>query len=424
MPDSTERAALLRRVQDDAAAVAQLAADLIAAPSENPPGDVTAAADVSRRWLDDRGLEYDLVVPAPGRENIVIEVDGAKSGPRVVLCAHLDTFPVGERDRWTVPPQAATVRDGAVYGRGASDMKGGAAAFLYVTWLASQWRDQLAGSLAYALVCDEESFGPFGARAVLEQRPELAGDAMLSTEPSSRRFVRFGEKGIVWGTATFEGPAGHAAYPSPGVSAIERASAFALDFASFDGWPRASRPAFDGDQRLRDIHDGAVVPGASDALDRALVNLGMIRGGAKRNLHAERCDVEVDVRLPVGASAAEAVTTLEHLVDRHGGRLDIELQSDPNATDPEHPLLDLVCENVAQVTGEQPLRTVGLGGTDSRLWRARGVPAAVFGPAPQTMGGPDELINIDELADITAVHAATVWDLLVERRPLVRTSAG
>jgi succinyl-diaminopimelate desuccinylase len=416
---STERAALLRRVQEDADIIVRLAADLIAAPSENPPGDVTAAAAVARRWLDDRGLDHELLIPAPGRENIVVEVEGAQGGPRVVLCAHLDTFPVGERDRWTVPPQAAIVRDGAVYGRGASDMKGGAAAFLYVMWLASQWRDQLSGSLAYALVCDEESFGPFGARAVLEQRPELAGDAMLSTEPSSRRFVRFGEKGMVWATATFEGPAGHAAYPSLGAGAIERASAFALEFASFDGWPDAARPAFDGDQRERDLHDAAVVPGASDALDRALVNLGVIRGGAKRNLHAERCDLEVDVRLPVGATAADAVTALERLVERHGGRLTVELQSEPNATDPEHPLLDLVCENVAQVTGVQPLRCVGLGGTDARLWRARDVPAAVFGPAPQTMGGPDEQVAVDELTDITAVHAATVWDLLVERRSLV-----
>src|SRR5262249_9644133 len=217
---------------------------------------------------------------------------------------------------------------------------------------------------------------------------------------------------------------GHGGYASAGAGAIERGSAFALEVASFDGWPGAARPAFGGDQRERALPDAAFVPGASDALDRVLVNLGVIRGGAKRNLHAERCDLEVDVRLPVGATAADAVTALERLVERHGGRLTVELQSDPNATDPEHPLLDLVCENVAQVTGAQPLRCIGLGGAAGRLGRARDVPAAVFGPAPQTMGGPDEQVAVDELADITAVHAATVWDLLVERRSLVRPSAG
>jgi succinyl-diaminopimelate desuccinylase len=276
------------------------------------------------------------------------------------------------------------------------------------------------GSLTLMLVCDEESFGPYGSRAVLEDRPELAGDALLSTEPSSHHVVRFGEKGLVWTTATFAAPAGHAAYPSSGRGAIERASAYALDVASYDAWPRAARAAFDGDPYRRDRQDAAISAGASDALDRTVVNIGVIRGGAKRNLRAERCEVEVDIRLPVGATAAEAIAVLEELADRHDGRLSVEVQGDPNMTDPDHPLVALVCSNVAQVVGSEPLPSMGLGATDARLWRALGIPAAVFGPAPQTMGGADERIDIGELAGVTAVHAATVWDLLVDRRPLVK----
>jgi succinyl-diaminopimelate desuccinylase len=54
-----------------------------------------------------------------------------------------------------------------------------------------------------------------------------------------------------------------------------------------------------------------------------------------------------------------------------------------------------------------------LGGTDSRLWRMRGVPALIYGPAPHNMGAPDEYVQINELIHVVKTHTLTAWDYLM-----------
>ena len=104
--------------------------ELIRIDSQNPePGESQCAA-----WAEDRlthgGHAVQRQTVAPGRDNLVVRLDGLRDRPRLVLMAHLDTVPVGEG--WTRPALEGEISGGRIYGRGACDMKAGMAIALNV----------------------------------------------------------------------------------------------------------------------------------------------------------------------------------------------------------------------------------------------------------------------------------------------------
>jgi succinyl-diaminopimelate desuccinylase len=286
-------------------------------------------------------------------------------------------------------------------------MKGGAAALMLVAALLAELRDALRGRLSLTLVCDEETFGEYGARWLLANRAELVGDALLSAEPSSLGIVRYGEKGFAWSTVEFAGPGGHGGYPGTGPSPIEAAARFLLAALEL------AEAGAAGDPRL----DATLGDGAAAALGATVVNVGAIAGGAKVNTKPERCRVEVDVRVPQGRRVSDAVARLDELAAAYDGELTVWNSGEPNASDPQDRLFRLLATNVETVTGSSPLLAVGLGCTDARLWRARGVPAAVFGPSPRSMGIADERVAAAELVAVAQAHALTAFDYLRRDEP-------
>src|SRR5699024_7322459 len=150
--------------------------------------------------------------------NLVARVIGAHEGPHLVLNAHLDVFPdsagqeksaqqtsAGASTATATETPAASQKSDHVVGRGAVDMKSGAAVFMVVMRLLNEQAHLIHGQISLCLVCDEETFGPYGSIALLKLFPDLKGDALLSTEPSSLSVVRRGERGFMWGTVTIQG---------------------------------------------------------------------------------------------------------------------------------------------------------------------------------------------------------------------------
>src|SRR5262245_237119 len=109
--------------------VLRIARALIAAPSENPPGDEDGPAAVAADVL--AGLDADpaIIRSDGGRPNVVAEL-GAGEGPSLAWNGHLDVVPAGDPATWTHDPWSGTVDAGRLVGRGSVDMKGGIAAAL------------------------------------------------------------------------------------------------------------------------------------------------------------------------------------------------------------------------------------------------------------------------------------------------------
>lgn len=370
----------------EATDVARLASGLMAAASPNPPGDVTAAASVATAHLDAHGIAYRRTQPVAGWWNITSSIEGNGPGPRMMFSGHLDTFPLlpGQRSGTSGEPKR-------VYGRGAVDMKGGVAALLSAYSALNATRQHWPGSVGLCLVCDEETFGPHGARSLQQSWPGFAADAALSAEPSGRGVVRYGERGFVWGQATFAGDPGHAAYASPANNAIVRTGRFLSALAE---WVET------------------LAPGAEGA-HRPTLNVGTIRGGEKLNLQPSSCTAEIDLRVPFGIEAPPLADAIARIAVDFDGTFTLTHCYEANASDTAHPLFSAMSAAIKDVTGSDATFTLGLGCTDNRLWRGMGTPVGVYGGEPTLQGKVDEWIGFDELGEIARVHAQTTARFLL-----------
>ena len=163
------------------------------------------------------------------RPQLVARFAGEGGGRTLLLNGHIDVVSVEPRDAWSVDPFAGEARDGAVYGRGACDMKGGVAAMTFAAESLAELDVRLRGDLLVNTVSDEETTGAGG----LVSARTLRADAAIVPEPSGLD-VWIACRGSLLATITVEGLAGHAGlaprHHSEGgaVSAVEKA-AYLLD---------------------------------------------------------------------------------------------------------------------------------------------------------------------------------------------------
>lgn len=377
--------------------IGALLLDLLGAPSPNPPGDVRDVAEVVTRYCDRAGLPYRLDRPAARRRNIVVDVLGG-AGRHLVWNGHLDTFPASG------PPSRPRRSGTRVHGRGAVDMKGGVAAFLTAARRLRHSAGDLPGRLSLLLVCDEETFGPMGARGLLDRRPDLLGDALVSTEPSSLGLVRVAERGFLWLMVHVPGRSMHAAYPGGGEGAILRACGFAQRVA---GLVAEVNRGLAGRRRGRDEHDEVMDrllgEGASRIVREVSLNVGTVHGGQAVNMRPADCRLSVDLRVPEGVDPQELLGRVEELAAEVGGRVEVLGRGPANRTDVNADIVTAVTEATARRTGRRPAPSTGIGCTDARLWRRAGVPACVIGPDPATMGTDDEHVELAELAALVDI---------------------
>ncbi len=417
-PKATARVALRDAVFRSDGRLLDLCVALVQVPSENPPGDTRAIAARIRDLLSPLGAHVEIVVGEPSMPNVVAVTRGSRPGRRLVFNGHLDTFPAGDRAAWSVDPFAGVVREGRLYGRGISDMKGGMAASLLAFELLHAWREDWDGELVLTLASDEETMGRWGTAYLLETVPEARGDAMICGDCGSPMIARFGEKGLLWLRVTAHGRAAHGAHVHLGDNAAERLAEALRRLAQLRGVPVATPAAIEAAiEEAKSVSEPLCGAGESEVLRTVTVNVGTLSAGLKINLVPDRATAEVDVRLPVGvtteACLAEANRVLAPL-----GRVDVEVlrRFEPTATDPGHEIFRLLCDNGEAVMGRRPVLNMRVGASDARLYRAAGVPTAVYGPTPYGMGGPDEHVTLEDLSAIARVFTLTAFDFLAAHR--------
>ncbi len=214
----------------------------------------------------------------------------------------MDVFPAGEHEQWSHGgPWSGAVEDGRLWGRGSADMKCGTTASLLTHVYRHDIRDRLRGRLTLTAVSDEETFGPWGARYLMEHHPEVHGDCCLNGEPSSPLSIRFGEKGPLWLRFVISTRGAHGAYTHMSESATKVAARLVADLESLEDMDTPA-PGNVGAilDRNREATDAAQGEGASGIVQRVTVNVGTIRGGMKVNMVPSRCELEVDIRFPIG----------------------------------------------------------------------------------------------------------------------------
>jgi succinyl-diaminopimelate desuccinylase len=406
-PLETELLARLDAERDRSVAFLQ---DLLRVPSPNPPGDTRAAADFLMGALRNAGLEIETFSPHPEMPNIVTGFECGNTGRHLVLNGHIDVFPVAEHE-WTRQPWGGEIFDGRIYGRGACDMKCGLASITLAFLHLHAVRDRLKGRLTYTAVSDEETFGPWGARWMFENKRELMmGDCLLSGEPSSPLCVRFGEKSPIWVAITVRTPGGHGAYTHSSRSANKIAGAIIAALEEIADVPvRApdNLVAMFRDPGIAAQVDEGCGAGHASYISKPTLNIGRMTGGLKMNVLPSECRVEADIRLPVGMTRDEMRPVIADVVSRFPEATWEELSpphDQPNWSDPDGEMMQILQDTVVDLGRRRPVPVITLGATDTRLWRYQGVPAYIYGASPETMAAADENVLIEDFLHILRTH--------------------
>jgi acetylornithine deacetylase len=361
---------------------------LIAFPSVFTEPDYAAITDYAISILEPLGVTcHRLEAPAGGRAGLFAAVGPAGPGG-VMLSAHLDVVPTTGQT-WRTDPFVATERDGCIYGRGTSDMKGFAAAAIRAMVEAAQ--RPLVQPLKLALSYDEEA-GCVGITEMARSLDRTIGlpDLCIVGEPTSMQIVT-GHKGKVSRQVTFTGSAGHS--------------------AAAPGHANALHLACDMLGMLRRLQDEVAETGfhaEQYAVPYSTIHVGNLTGGSALNMIPETAVMQFEIRHLAGED-------VEALLD-HIETAAAEIAEDARKRRPEagfeiaefnrYPGFDIASGPATRflesVGGRFPLGKVDFG-TDGGVIAAEGVPVLVCGPGDIARAHKaDEFIMRSELSECDA----------------------
>lgn len=205
----------------------ELLRKLIQFDTTNPPGNESECIAFINHLLNQAGIETKVLAKSPQRPNLIARLPGQGNAAPLLLYGHVDVVTT-ENQRWQHPPFEGKQVDGYIWGRGALDMKGGIAMILTAFLRAKTDNSKLPGDIVLTIVSDEEAFGDFGAKFLVEAHPEefagiryaLGEFGGFTLSVGKRRFypIQVAEKQICWLRVTFHGPGGHSSMPVRGGS--------------------------------------------------------------------------------------------------------------------------------------------------------------------------------------------------------------
>jgi acetylornithine deacetylase len=363
---------------------------LVAIDSRNPslvaggPGEracALALAETLTQW----GFRVELQDAGAARPNVVARI-GRAGGRTLLFNGHLDTVGV---EGMTHEPWDAAMRNGRLYGRGATDMKGGVAAMCAAALRAAD--AGLDGEVIVAAVADEE-YESIGTRALIAAG--MRADAAIVTEPTCLAICP-AHRGFAWLELVVHGRAAHGSRYDIGVDAITLAAAVLteLDLYQRDALTARTHPL----------------------LGRPSLHAAIISGGLGLSTYPDRCSVQLERRTLPGETAddfAREVTEACAKVRARAGTLDAEIVPGfaqlPNEVAATHPVVRALARSLERC-GE-PTAVGGLPcWTDAALLTAAGIPAICFGPGDIGLAhAAEEYVDIGEIERATAVLSALV----------------
>src|SRR5665648_708937 len=209
--------------------VVDLFTALLRVDTTNPPGNETACALILKDYLAGNGIESTLVGETPERQNLVARLDGARPGPTLTYMGHMDVVPADAAE-WSVPPFGGLVKDGYVWGCGATDMKNQVAAEAVALARLKRSGAGFAGTVKYAATVDEEDGDHCGVRWLCQNEPDTLrseylvnegmGGLWLPIDGQKVFLLAAGEKAFAQFLIRTRGRGGHASVPEKERSAV------------------------------------------------------------------------------------------------------------------------------------------------------------------------------------------------------------
>jgi succinyl-diaminopimelate desuccinylase len=374
---------LMEAVSAHREAMIALTSELVAIPSENPPGNSYAESiQLLSRWLRELGfndtrVEGDCILSSVGEGERTLYFSG-----------HYDVVPAQSRSQFEPEVKGANL-----FGRGSSDMKSGLAAMLYAALVLRDGGFLRGGRVGLVFVPDEETAGPRGSRYLVD-RGVLGANAigMLTPEPTGG-VIWNANRGAITLEITVKGKSAHVGRQHEGVNAFERMLTVAQAF-----------------QELKSEVESA---------QRSILMLGgRSESGTNFNVVPDYASFTVDRRINPEEDFDEEKRRLFAVLDRARGEgidLEVEVLQEGRAVavSEEGPLGRALAQAVEQITGRAPRFEMCPGLLEIRFYAERGIPAFAYGPGLLTVShGPNEFVPVARIVDCAQIYALTAAKLL------------
>ena len=336
-----------------------------------------------------------------GSPNVVGVLRGIGGGRSIILNGHIDVVPEGDHDQWSDDPYSGAIRDGKMYGRGVTDMKGGLVSYLLAIKAIQQLGIKLKGDVIFQSVIEEESGGAGTLSALLKG---YQADAALITEPTNMRIFPK-QQGSMWFRIFVKGRSAHGGTRYEGVSAVEKAMTVINDIRNLE----TKR-----NQRIDDpLYKNTPIP--------IPINIGVVSGGTWPSSVPDLVKIEGRMGVAPNEKIADAQNEMrqclqqlaevdswfkEHppMLEWFGG------QWLPGSIDLEHEWMNTLVYQYREATGEEPVIEASPWGTDGGLITEVGkIPTIVFGPGVTEVAHyPDEYIELDKMFQAAEIIACTL----------------
>ena len=357
---------------------------LIRIPSVNPehmPGspEITheqGMADFVSNYLTDIGADVTLEEIQPRRPNLIARFAPLDGRPRILLGPHLDTVGVGNM---TIAPFSGEIRDGKIWGRGASDTKGPMAAMLEGLRENKNILRDLPTAIDFVAFMGEEA-SQHGSKHFAKHHAKDYQFAIVG-EPTSMHIVHI-TKGSLWATLVAEGVSAHASQPQFGDNAILKLSRALLS--------------------LQETFAHRLAVYGHPVLGHSTMNIGTISGGSAPNIVPNRATAQIDIRqTPELHSAGGALQLLRETIAELRLPLEIEYahENPPMETETDNPFISqlLATDPRTELTGAPWF-------SDAAHLSAAGLPSICLGP-----GSIDQAHTKDEFIDIALLEEGTAF---------------
>jgi len=371
----------------------QLTADLIKCPSVTPAegGAITLLETV----LSANGFTCTRIERG-GIHNLFARWGAGKNGRTFGFNGHTDVVPVGDAAAWTVDPFGAEIRDGFMYGRGATDMKSGVAAFVAaaIDFVTDTPPD---GSIVITITGDEEGDALDGTTAILDWM-RANGETMdhcLVGEPTSPdtmgQMMKIGRRGSLTAFFTATGVQGHSAYPH-----------------------RANNPVT-AMVRLMDRLASHELDQGTDHFDASTLAISTVdTGNPATNVIPAQCRATVNIRfndLHSGDRLTEWLHSMvDQVADETGISFDLRIKvSGESFITPPGELSDLIASAVRAELGVTPEMSTTGGTSDARFVKEL-CPVTEFGLVGKTMHSVDERVEVAQITQLKSIYSRILQD--------------
>ena len=452
MPELEDLLDQVDGLRDEIVALEQ---DLVRIPTVNtgfmPTGNETEACQYMEKWLAEDGIDSETIESAPGRGNFIARLEGSSGKAGLMFMSHTDVVPVEEEEKWRFPPFSATIADGRVFGRGASDCKGLLTCQLTAMRILKRNGVALKDGLILASCADEEHGGRYGFGWMAEHHPDKlaaplavneGGGVPIQAAGNLTYLLGVGEKGRLQIEIDVRGVSAHASTPWQGSNALftlsevvkrieayepERDTSTSL-FQHLSTFAIEDKPsAANIDQIIADTEDrNPRFASIMKALSRMTITPTMIQGGIKSNSVPESVRLTCDVRTLPHQDETYVRQELEKILDGIPGvAIDIDYMSIPNASPFETDFAERIQISTAHALERDDIQWVpslSTGFTDSRFTRDLGTTTyGMVGSHPDDdpmlsfIHGTNESVGIKSLISGTKIMLALAYDILADK---------